>query len=126
MWLLIFNSIGMDTEDEMFDEAFNLIECEYYMAWCKNVQAEMNDKITQLIKHLNEKYGQNILKAAGTIKKLMKADTLMIELLFHMDHDRFVPNKFAMNINGNTVENIYSKENISVLEAFEKMASLKK
>lgn len=122
----IMDSIEYNTEDKLFEDAFDMIECEYYVAWCKDVQEKMNDKVTQLLKYLNDEYDQNIIKAASTVKRLIKANTIMIELLFYMDHKRFVPDKYALTIDENSARIIYEKEKCTVLDAFEEMAKLVK
>lgn len=50
----IMDNVEYNTIEEMLDEAFNLIECEYYMSWCKDVQSKANDKVSELIKFLGD------------------------------------------------------------------------
>lgn len=75
--------------------------------------------------YLEKKYNYTEQRTADVVEYLMQAREVAVEFVYYIEHEGFIPDKYASVFSGYTAKGLMQERDCTVLEAFTYMVRLK-
>lgn len=119
-------SYTCDSDDEAFNKVFNLAKIYNFIDTCEKTIANFEEKEPVILSYLMKEYNYSEKKAEKALEYLKQNKYVVFEFLYYIENGVFVPEKFATEYYGYTVEKLSQLDNLTILGAFNYMIYLQK
>ena len=119
-------SYTCDSDDKAFDKVFNLAESHNFIDTCEKTITNFEEKEPVILSYLMKKYNYSDKKANKALEYLKQNKYVAFEFLYYIENGVFVPEKYATEYYGYTVEKLFQRDDLTLLGAFNYLIYLQK
>lgn len=115
-----------DSEEKAISELIELVEYNNFVHMRNVIKNELELKKRTIVDFLISEYGYSETKAEKAYYYLLQNKTIAFELVYYLEYQQLVPDKYAAKYSGYTVKKLSEREDLTLLGAFNYMVYLKK